>query len=121
MADGQLFIDGIEGMSQGIGDVLLMQIGRKIINVFPEVLKVLVLPFGSSIDDHVDLTAVFREVGGHFFTDERLGQMSDFQGSFDGIMIGYGYVGHSPGTDQMIQRLGVRITFRTSQLLQHPF
>jgi hypothetical protein len=89
----------------------------QIVNVLSYLLNILVLSLIYSIDQDMNLAAVFREIGCDLLPDERMGKMGDFQGSGYGIVISDSDEGHAFLSSGFVEIQGFCVALGTADFL----
>ena len=121
LVDRQPPVDAKEHVGHGTDDVFAHQVFLEAINVRPQFLDHAELLFVDARDEHVDLGAVFGEVGRDFVGDERARQMGDLQRALDTVVVGDGDEVHArlPGVAVDVERFDER--FRRADAAEKPF
>jgi hypothetical protein len=120
MVGGELFILGIEGVGQEIGDTLTAQVSDHLIKVFPERHQLPEALLGNVQYDHMDLAVVLGEVAGHLGAHEGSWKVGDLQGSGYGVMVADGYIVHPQLAGGVVNETGRGVALRAIELTQRP-
>ena len=103
-----------------MGNLLGMKIGRQLVDILAQLQNQLKLRFGDVQHHHMHLAAVFREMGRNLGADEGSRQMSDFQGTVDGVMVGDGDEVHATFPGSAVEMPGRCVALRDIELAHGP-
>src|SRR5215471_20612084 len=104
-------IDAVKRMGDGVSDIRGVEVALQGKDVVTNEDNVLVLVFANAPDQNMNLARVLREISGDLLTDERVGQVSNFQAAVDRVVISDGYKIHSAFAKLSMERtrIGVRV------------
>ena len=114
----QSVVDGVQGVGHDADDALIVKIPGQIVNAGPHFLNLNMLRLGDIQSQNMDFTALIREIGRDLLADEGTGQMGNFQGPADGVVVRYGYMGHAAVPGDLIDIDGLGEAFRAADFFQ---
>jgi hypothetical protein len=108
MFHGQALVYRIKRVRYNTQYLLIIKKTGQIKNIGADVLDLPVLVFVDIQSQDMDFAAGLRKIGGNLFADEGIGQVRNFQGAGNRIMIRDGHMGHAALFSPLIdlQRLG---------------
>ena len=120
VVQGQPLVQRVHGVGAGVRYARHGQVVHEVVDVLAQAGDVGVVGLGQVPGQHVDLAAVFGEIGGDFFADEGVVEVGDFKAARQGVVVGDGDQVHAAAAGDVVQRLRVGVAFRAAQLLQYP-
>jgi hypothetical protein len=120
VAAGEFLIEPIEGMGDGVGEVLGGEIFLKVVDVLAEAGDVAMLRLCETPDEEVDLAAVLGKPGGDLLRDEDAGEIGDVQAAVDAVVIGDGDEVHAALAQEGVELAGVGVAVGHVEAAQKP-
>src|SRR5207248_11437674 len=95
MRGGELAVDAVEGVGDGVRNSIFCQVFLQLKNVATEDGNILMLRWRNSPNDHMSLTRILREISANLFTNKSLRFISNRETTVDAVVIGNGDKIHS--------------------------
>jgi hypothetical protein len=120
MAAGELLIEPVEGMCDGVGEVLGGEIFLEIVDILAEAEDIAVLGFREAPDEEVDLAMILGEPGGDLLGDEDAGEIGDLEAAVDAVVIGDGDEVHAALAKEGVELAWIGVTIGNVEPAQKP-
>src|SRR6267143_2107694 len=117
----ELAVDAVKRVRDRVRDLAALQISLQRKNIVPDDDDVVVLLFGDTPDQDVNLAGILWKISRDLLADESVGEVADFQTAFDRVVIGNGDKIHSVLQQLSMQLARVGIGIRKIKPPEKPF
>ncbi len=118
---GEFVVEAMERVRDGVGELLLREVGLEVEDVFAQALELGVLRLAQAPDEDVDGAAVFGEVGGDLLAEEDAGAIGDLEAAVDGVVVGEGDEIHAARPERIVEVAGLGVAGGKAGAAEEPF